>query len=965
MSESESLFSLELTVDKLFLPSTACRFPAVAFRLLDFPTLIIHHVESNLGDAIKSKVRLRPEYKVPHQINELKDHHGWFVIQKGKSCLFKVSMETLRNHLIQTPLYVMIIDTFTDVPKLVGSCYVSLKCAMEMVYTDILERGISVPTVHGEKGEFKVYNLMGSEIGCLSLGFRLLSLGAGLLAHLPSSAVTQVGGRKTVVKFKSQDMGESDKQAIIDTVDTILSDLHPQDDTIKQNPVLAPEVAPEKEKSYMPPLTDKSKYQTTSTQTRERVKPKRSEPFQRDASPDHFEDEFQNIYLSNTVCPPPLFYNSTSDTNFNTKVRDAWSDVESVTYSYIDSQSQDRYESDFTSSGEEDRNEDNVGKEESGLSVKQLKSATEAMSPVRKTLKKTMPNEKHGHTEAVDHSNFSNMEHLLQFPLLKALMSEFAQFQNAQILLPTQDEQPMHSKNIHQQLPQPHVHVGERKPVSSPRSKSRSHLRFANGKENHDSLNTKHSSPKRSEKDCRGGSHRGCAHAQLGVPKNKGWIRQAPEYGVRKTKLSYGMTNTQRLRLAKSNPGLYQTLEKQHKDEKMKKHSLSVGRHLQGLTVDFQDLHMDDVVTEVAKHPALDQKTELGATAVIRSTAVPPLMLNQIGSPVRRPVPTPRLSKSQSVDIADTHTTPNEESDYDDSYNDRELPPMSVDITAMGIDAPVLVQSDKSVSKSSSYSTAKSNKSHSHRSIEIHIPSASIPDGDEYSSNDTSHYESDLPDDEYEREINDPGFKDDFLAGESVHSSVSVPAYSDDFNTSNLKDTSEPELKRIIEEVDTYSSVSYHSAESKNSNTSRHSRISLSVASSHGKSVSEKSQQNGKRLKIPAVNPVASSYSPMMSVRHSGSVVDSQFSHTARTVHEPTESPPPRPRPKPRLSKTRSESVNTDSVSSYMPSDPDNVDYSEADLSYSDNAFEKSEDESGSKRQASVRHILPKAAKHF
>ncbi len=113
--DQESLFSLELVVDRIKLPKVGCRFPAVAFRLLDFPTLLIYHVEPYHAEAIKEKLTNDVTCEVPEQLRELQDTHGNFIVKKGKSCLFKVPLRTLENHLSNAPLYVMIIDTYPQV----------------------------------------------------------------------------------------------------------------------------------------------------------------------------------------------------------------------------------------------------------------------------------------------------------------------------------------------------------------------------------------------------------------------------------------------------------------------------------------------------------------------------------------------------------------------------------------------------------------------------------------------------------------------------------------------------------------------------------------------------------------------------------------------------------------------------------------------------------------------------------
>ncbi|KAK3089350.1 hypothetical protein FSP39_002957 [Pinctada imbricata] len=198
----ESLYSLELVVDKLYIPHTVCRFPAIAFRLLDFPTILIEHVESDLASKIKYKISRDPYYEVPEQFQDLKDKHGNFLVKKGKSCLFKISTKSLKAHLTNTPLYVMILDSFEKVPKLLGNSTLPLDEVMGEITEDIKNMGHTVPSVHGDKGLFKIFSLMGKEIGYIVMGFRLLSLGPGLIPHIPDSAIAKRASEHNVISVK-------------------------------------------------------------------------------------------------------------------------------------------------------------------------------------------------------------------------------------------------------------------------------------------------------------------------------------------------------------------------------------------------------------------------------------------------------------------------------------------------------------------------------------------------------------------------------------------------------------------------------------------------------------------------------------------------------------------------------------------------------------------------------------------
>jgi hypothetical protein len=79
------------------------------------------------------------------------------MIKKGKSCLLKLPCSTLQMHLANTPMYVMIIDSYPEIPKLLGNTTVALDQEMRDIMEDIRRLGDTVPSVHGDKGLFKVF----------------------------------------------------------------------------------------------------------------------------------------------------------------------------------------------------------------------------------------------------------------------------------------------------------------------------------------------------------------------------------------------------------------------------------------------------------------------------------------------------------------------------------------------------------------------------------------------------------------------------------------------------------------------------------------------------------------------------------------------------------------------------------------------------------------------------------------
>ena len=163
MADDESLFSLEVIVESLDNMNVSCHKPAVAFRLLDFPTVVIRSEQ------------------------EFRANETPYEIQSGKSCLFKMNAHFLRDRLRDTPLYIMLVDaSFTNI-KLLASTTISLVSCFKKIHSNIENNGFDMPAVSGEKGEYEMYNLMGSCVATVTLAFRMFSFGVGITGHVDHS----------------------------------------------------------------------------------------------------------------------------------------------------------------------------------------------------------------------------------------------------------------------------------------------------------------------------------------------------------------------------------------------------------------------------------------------------------------------------------------------------------------------------------------------------------------------------------------------------------------------------------------------------------------------------------------------------------------------------------------------------------------------------------------------------------
>uniref|UniRef100_A0ACB8GBD2 Uncharacterized protein n=1 Tax=Sphaerodactylus townsendi TaxID=933632 RepID=A0ACB8GBD2_9SAUR len=160
----DSLFSLELLVESARveprllpspLPASGPFRPAVALRLLDFPTLLVRAPHCGPGPLVP--------------------------FGRGKSCLFRLRPNVLRGLLRRSPLHALLLalPPTAGPARLLGSCSVSLADAAEEL---LLGGG-----PRGRRGRFPLRDLMGEPVGELGLSYRFSNLGSTLLAHLRES----------------------------------------------------------------------------------------------------------------------------------------------------------------------------------------------------------------------------------------------------------------------------------------------------------------------------------------------------------------------------------------------------------------------------------------------------------------------------------------------------------------------------------------------------------------------------------------------------------------------------------------------------------------------------------------------------------------------------------------------------------------------------------------------------------
>ncbi|XP_064602773.1 microtubule-associated protein 10-like [Liolophura sinensis] len=976
----DCLFSLELVVDKLYLPHVVCRFPALAFRLLDFPTILISHVEQELGERIKTKISMDADYCVPPQFAELKDKHGNFMVKKGKSCLFKISLEALRAHLTSTPLYVMVVDSYTDVPKLLGNSTVPLDAIIENISKDVASVGNSIPSVHGDKGLFKIYSLMGKEIGYVILGYRMLSIGPALVPHLTDQLISQKDSKpQQLPKFDSRpaETSEIQQQQLPSSQTAWTSTDHlKHNDSIVQTdhefttedksihvdmPYSGNEVAVPAQKAV----------HSISTQTSRRSGMRLVQPEKLTLRDNTNENE--DIIFTNISCPPPLFYTG----NKNRKTMWINRDIESP---------------DISDSKYEDHN-DIISVMDEEISANLPKSYVNKEN--------ITPEEIHyEHSNVAVHSRQGKTQNVTEnnmFPFLSALLQELS-------CLPVPQGMPMLPHQLRQNVvPNLSQFNATRKRATDGRTghklvqdsvKPASTIRpdhTVSGDHIHNQI--AHSP----EQKAGHLSHRSCAGDHQSVPKNKSWLRKTPGQAVKKSKLTFGMTNTQRLRLAKANPQMYRALERE-------RGGIQAAQQSRPPQEEFEEGNLSDMSTEIRRH-TLDEMAETAGDNAPSSVednnqqrqsgeANKSLRVSfnenvaKFSSPnsrrrkkttqrqyspdstrrerkftpstqTRTRKATKTLQSELNVNIRASNSNEDNNQVTDTGTDDTPRQTKGTEESAQPVMAmmPDLPQYVPYEPDSTDSEEQESLSHRSGKSIEVRLPSVEPASGEESNASsperpengaskmsklhsfagfpkDSNYWDSleagkwtgDRSDDD---EVGNSSYVPSWGMNSDVerqHQSSGLFSSTGDLDSRQFRSTEEQELLDLLS--DNAEDSSYHSAQA-----------GVSEAAS-GKTKSSDKASVSTVLRIPVLNPLLSESSPVPSTRRS--VARAELSTAPATdLAEASPSSSKRPTPRPRGKKARElekkESIHTESVSTYMPSDADNVNTSLAsDATYSE-----------------------------
>lgn len=924
--DSDSLFSLEVVVEKLYVPHEFCRFPSVAFRLLDFPTILINHVEDDLAAKIRRKVSADPYFELPKQISELKDKHGNYVIKKGKSCLLKLPFETIQTHLLNTPMYVMIIDSYPQVPKLLGNTTVALDQEIKDIAEDIRRLGDTVPSVHGDKGLFKVFNLMGKEIGYIILGYRLMCLGSGLIPHIPEHAIAQRESENVETLEQEVRVNVQPQSSTKRGRDNFSyhSDRHAKQEKMLISQEMGSMTEPEKhevllqtidmcDKEIHVALSDTNAkpkdVQTISTQTQRRQhRPhQKSISIQLKAPSDENEED---IFVDDILHPPPLFYNKENEPKVQIH----------RPYLYYQDDAASIYTDDLTIDDDEPVPDGKITKSEH---PRPKSTITPKVQPKFVQQKQVPPNPQPV-AQTLFHPGFQNLVNGFPgsisngplFPILTALLNELSKIQDP--------------KFVETAVNQVNTVAHERKqfkPASRPQQLTQ--IKDINDIKHLPTTKDTHKQDKKETvvKDQK--FQRTCATHAESVPKKKGWIRQASSGGVNKSKLAFGLTNTQRLRLAKVNPDWLRTQEKEENEAKlMKMKTTTVGKVNDE---EFETGNLSDTLTEVRR---LAEKNLNEADDTLQQSAT----FSPSAAKNRRKVSPPRRKKGSS---------PSPVRKRSKSPKHKYLSNVQITSKSESQDDGLILEDDKDKVVS------EEEEVRSYKSLEVRIPSALMYEEDSDFTDSPKSYKypgyinSKDSDSFRSNDQKFPGFIDQNVSvPESINGKTNMSLNStkdlendddqplestryskpykshDDIDTRQFQSTDEPELQKLM-------------------SSGEKSEVSdiLSTTDRSIYSPMPPSDINLASARFQVLNPKASMQSPLPAIRKSHTKLEGSVTKTspAVTPRSPSGSRNPTPTPRKKtLQRKRMDfkpdSIHTESVSSYVPSDDDilgNEEYSD------------------------------------
>ncbi|KAI5937479.1 Microtubule-associated protein 10 [Manis javanica] len=482
--------------------------PAVAFRLLDFPTLLVYPPGGPAAPA--------PEPRP-----------GLLSFGRGKCCLFHLHPATLHRLLLRIPLYTLLLQLPpgqpTPSPQLLGACSISLAAAVRKALGPAASA-----CCQGHRGNFPLHNHAGERIGDIALGYRLTDLGSSLLGHLKRPVTSRGGGVESgelrkAVEISSQTPQE--KQPLQQSI----SESNPSD---ADRPLVGLEIpkAP-KDLKEIALHTKSNSDNTCSVQNGRTTSVCSNASGVRSVSTPNQEVTELDIE-TNTFCPPPLYYTHLT--------QEKVSPIQGKITIKPQMDVPDELDGTFPE-------EKLVNPPLQANPLKHTNSATPESPPVLINPPYVQDVGARTQTTHNTQTEQNRINTIRQLPLLNALLVELSLLYNQPTASPA---------HIH-----PHLAWLYRTKDKSPESSAKSTCKSESEKEK-PSVWEKEKSMGLQDKRNQAESLKKDKYFE----KNSGsWPKRVP-----RGKLLYGLTNTLKLRLKQTNPGMLVVHEKREEYRKMK-----------------------------------------------------------------------------------------------------------------------------------------------------------------------------------------------------------------------------------------------------------------------------------------------------------------------------------------------------------------------------------------------------------
>jgi hypothetical protein len=585
----ESLFSLEVIVNYVKinnLKQSQCLFPSVAFRLLDYPTIAINLLDSYDSKELKEKLKLNEPFesieKLPCFV-ELLDKHGRYIFSKGKSCLFRSDLTELKGHLKHAPMYLMILDTYFEPYKLIGTTLVPLTKLINEIYDETSEDSNTMPSsnqaftpcIKMTHGIFDIRNLMGDEIGHISFACRLTSFGVSLLPHIDMT--TEATQKMREFKKKKQlELEDKQKEKEMKQLEQAkeeeiyLYELKKNNSNKKKenvNALVQTLIIDYKDAQVQitdsKPIGGDKKDKSTQSPVFSRKNSKDETEKQTHAPPPimyqvkHIQDEF----VFNYFCPPPINY--CSETLKNDETDNLTNIVEKKQYiqrriEYLNRAARFKHPNE-----EEDDEESSHEDDAKDKSINFISSSNNYIDLNKSNDQKQLSNVKQ-----IQNENILNNFSLNQTPLLKCLFDEITKLKNA-------IENTQYNKNkstISNDKIQQHKEIKNQTKVvgilrnnkTATKKNSKQQLRKEHILETVNRLAQPKSDINRASRTKNNKELKSIYNFDEIPVRDENVIQPADIQPKKKKVLKYGLTNTHKMRVLASRPNQAKKIEKEH-----------------------------------------------------------------------------------------------------------------------------------------------------------------------------------------------------------------------------------------------------------------------------------------------------------------------------------------------------------------------------------------------------------------